>query len=122
MCGKTTGKKKMVPKTNAYVVTANASYLSRSFFPTIEYIAQQNAERRTSKQPTMNWLLKIIFSFDDCANITTITPKKDKMIPRVFLKEKTSFKNSAERITMKITLALIKTDDVDAVVYSIPIN
>jgi len=54
--------------------------------------------------------------------MTTITPKNERRTPADFFKENLSFKKIVESIAIKITFVLIKTAEVDAVVYAIPIN
>ena len=120
--GKTIGKKKTVPRANAYVVTVNGSYLVRSLFPTIEQTAQQVAERITKIQPIRKVSLDVMPSFDICENMTAIAPKNERAKPADFLNENFSFKKIVERIAIKITFVLIKTAEVDAVVQDIPIN
>jgi len=48
--------------------------------------------------------------------ITMQTPINDNNIPEILLKDKFSFKNIIDKIAMNITLVLINTADVEAVV------
>jgi hypothetical protein len=120
--GNTKGIKKIVPIVKAYVVIVNESYIFNNLFPMIEYIDQQIAESIIKILPIKYVTLNSIFSFEICTINTSITPKKESKTPIDFLIEKFSLMKIAESIAIKMTFVLIKTAEVEAEVYDIPIN
>ena len=105
-----------MPKTNAYVVITNSSYVCNSRFPTKEYTAQQRAERSMSREPIKNRFDIVNSSREIPENTIMTTPRNDSRIPAILFFVRCSCKNNPENNAMKITFVLIRTDAEGALV------